>query len=220
MDVDVIVPAFNEEKYIEKTLANLREQKWFRQLIVVDDGSIDDTGKIALKYADCLITHDENKGKTEAVFSGLKKSQNEWIVLLDADLGETATEGEKLLPPLINNRADMTVAILPQQKGSGFGFMKKRAQNILLKDASFQMAAPLSGQRAFHCKWIPRILQQKSYRFGLEMYLNLLFLHHGGVIKEVETKMMHRATRKNIKGFLHRGKQWLEMEITYGNIRH
>lgn len=220
MRADVIIPAYNEEERIELTLSHLYKVDWINQIIVVDDGSNDNTGKIARKYANEFICHDWNKGKTEAVISGLKKSKGEWIVLLDADLGETVTEGKKLLTPLINGAVDMTVAVLPQQCKKGFGLMKKRAQSILYKEASYKMNAPLSGQRGFHQRWLPLILQNKSYRFGFEMYLNLLFLQHGGVIHEVATNMNHRATGKDIKGLLHRGKQWLEMEITYGIIRH
>lgn len=220
MKGDVIIPAYNEEKHLEMTLQQLHCENWVNEIIVVDDGSKDSTREIAKRYAHELICHEINKGKTEAVFAGLKKSKSDWIILLDADLGKSVTEGKKLLPPLLTNNVDMTVAVLPQQRKQGFGLIKKRAQHILMKEASFQMTAPLSGQRAFHRKWLPLIFEHKSYRFGLEMYLNLLFLQHGAVISEIITNMYHRATGKNLKGFYHRSKQWLEMEITYGIIRH
>ena len=216
MKVDVIIPAYNEEERMASTLKSLRKEPWINQIIVVDDGSRDKTRMIAEEYADKVISHSENKGKTAAIFSGLLEATGEWIILLDADLGETAREGKKLLIPLANKEADLTVAILPQFSRRGFGFVKRRAQGILLGNHSFSMIAPLSGQRAFHRGWISNIMKKKSYRFGFEMHVNLIFLQHGGKIKEVETSMSHRSTGKDLKGLVHRARQWIEMEITYG----
>src|SRR5690554_738229 len=101
MKVDVIIPAYNEEERIESTLANLQKEDWINKLIVVDDGSLDRTKGIAGKYADQVISSNQNRGKTNAVLSGLMEVTAEWVVLLDADLGDTASEGKKLLTPLV-----------------------------------------------------------------------------------------------------------------------
>ncbi len=59
MDISVVIPAFNEEKYIETCLKSLRNQKFDGnfEIIVADDSSEDNTVKIAEKYADKVVVH-------------------------------------------------------------------------------------------------------------------------------------------------------------------
>ena len=217
MIADVIIPAYNESERLAETLTALKGQTWVNKIILIDDGSTDDTKGIALEFTDAVYSHEVNKGKAEAVFTGLSKLTGEWVILLDADLGGTATEAEKLLIPLENKLVDMSIAMLPNLKKKGFGLVKNRAKNIVLKQTNVHLHSPLSGQRAFHHSWVPYILSGKGVGYGLEIYLNLLFLKHGAIIKEVNTEMAHRETGKNLKGFYHRAKQWLEMELTIWN---
>ncbi|WP_078597057.1 glycosyltransferase family 2 protein [Evansella clarkii] len=214
---DIIIPAYNEADRLYETLNSLREEKWVNQIVVIDDGSTDRTAEIAREKADLVHSLPDNKGKSAAVFTGLNFIEGEWVVLLDADLGATAREAEKLLFPLMVKKADMTSAVFPPASKSGFGMVKKRAVNIIRKHTGIQLLAPLSGQRAFHRNWIPFILSGNGRGYGLEIYLNLLFLKHGGVIKEVNTLMNHRATGKDFRGICHRARQWLEMELTTWN---
>ncbi|ADU29989.1 glycosyltransferase family 2 protein [Evansella cellulosilytica] len=216
MRADVVIPAYNEEERIAATIKAL-QHKWIRNVIVVDDGSSDKTYEIAKQYTRSVIKLPKNKGKMAAVFTGLSEVKADWVIVLDGDLGETASEAEKLLPPLYDNSADMTVATMPTFEKRGFGIVKKRAQQVLKKQTGTHLSAPLSGQRAFHKKWIPLIVSKEGYGFGLEMYLNLLILNHGGRIKEVPTSINHRTTGKTIKGFYHRTKQWIDMEMTIWN---
>ncbi|SDY57075.1 Glycosyl transferase family 2 [Evansella caseinilytica] len=217
MKADVIIPAYNEANRIATTLTALSGQPWVNELIVVDDGSCDDTFSIARQKSNKTMRHERNFGKQAAVYTGLKQAEADWIVMLDADLGKTASEGEKLLVPLASEEIDITIAVLPQNAKGGFGFVKRRAQRIVLQHTGVHLTAPLSGQRAFHRSWIPVILANEGVGYGLEMYLNLLFLSRGAIVKEVNTNMCHRVTGKSIKGFSHRAKQWLEMEKTVWN---
>ncbi|MDQ0256237.1 glycosyltransferase involved in cell wall biosynthesis [Evansella vedderi] len=218
MKADIIIPAFNESNKIENTLKSLINQPWVNEVIVVDDGSEDGTEEIALRYTQKVFKHEKNKGKMAAVFTGIQRATGEWIILLDGDIGETASEAKKLLTPLIEDHIDMTIAVLPQFKQRGFGLVKKRARNVVYRETGVFLTAPLSGQRAFHRNWIPIILSHQGKGFGLEMYLNLTFLKHGAKLREINTNMSHRTTRKDLRGFRHRAKQWLEMEITLWNF--
>jgi len=85
MKLSVIVPAYNEEKIIDKILSSLKKQtvKDF-ELIVVDDCSSDNTFKIAKKYAKVVKTN-KNSGPAIATNLGIKKASGEIIAFTDAD---------------------------------------------------------------------------------------------------------------------------------------
>ncbi|HOK55838.1 MAG TPA: glycosyltransferase family 2 protein [bacterium] len=69
-DILVIIPAYNEEKAIGKILKELK--KYFKNILVIDDGSIDRTKEIVQKEKVLLISHITNKGKGEALKTGFK----------------------------------------------------------------------------------------------------------------------------------------------------
>jgi len=89
----IIVPAYNEEKRIEKKLENtfsLRYPRDLLEVIVVDDGSTDDTpeilGRLKEKYSPCLkVLREERSGKSAADDLGLKNSVGDVVVISDAD---------------------------------------------------------------------------------------------------------------------------------------
>jgi len=88
--VSIIIPAYNEEKTIEKTLnsvINLDYPKSQLEIIVVDDGSKDRTLEIAKKYENrqIIVLSKNNGGKGSAMNYGLKKATGEFIVSLDSD---------------------------------------------------------------------------------------------------------------------------------------
>jgi len=88
--VSIIVPAYNEEENIEKTIKSLLELDYPRdklEIIIVDDGSKDRTYEIAKKYESDIIKvyKKENGGKASALNYGIKKASGEFIVTLDAD---------------------------------------------------------------------------------------------------------------------------------------
>lgn len=89
-ELDIIVPAYNVEKYIARCIDSVRSQetgcRW--RLIVIDDGSADGTGKIIDSYAEdsrLVIIHQENRGFSGARNRGLELSEAEYIMFLDSD---------------------------------------------------------------------------------------------------------------------------------------
>ena len=88
--VSIIVPAYNEEKNIEKAIKSLLELDYPKdrlEIIVVDDGSKDKTYEIAKKFESDIVKvyKKENGGKASALNYGIKKATGELIVTLDAD---------------------------------------------------------------------------------------------------------------------------------------
>ncbi|RXI99531.1 glycosyltransferase family 2 protein [Anaerobacillus alkaliphilus] len=217
--ISVVIPAFNEEDLIKMTLVTLNRCSWVNELIVVDDGSRDDTATIAEKYCDEVIKFKENKGKATALKEGWKRTKGDIIVSLDADLGITAREGERLVEKLEVDNLDCVIAKLPLQKKRGIGLMKHRAQKLIFSRTGKWFEAPLSGQRALKKNWLPTLLEKDYIGFGVEMAMTVDLLKAGAVVDEVEVSFFHRATGKDLDGFLHRGKQWLDMERTLRKMR-
>ena len=104
-----IVPAFNEEKNIREVIYHLRKHPHV-DIIVIDDGSKDRTAEIVKKHKVILLQHKFNKGKGEAIKTGinyiLKHHPVQYIVLVDADMQYHPSEAIKLLGPLEKNEAD------------------------------------------------------------------------------------------------------------------
>jgi glycosyltransferase involved in cell wall biosynthesis len=112
MESIAIVPAFNEENTINKVISRLRKAKITP--IIVDDGSTDQTYKLAKSFGVTVIKHEYNKGKGEALKTGfnfiLKNLPNvNYILIFDADMQYKAEESEKILQPLKENKADFVM---------------------------------------------------------------------------------------------------------------
>jgi len=107
-----LIPAYNEEKTIQKVISHLKSINL--NSIVVDDGSTDRTSELVKKTNAILIKHGKNKGKGEALKTGfeyfLKNLPGmESLVIVDADLQYSAKESVKLLKPIEEKEADFVM---------------------------------------------------------------------------------------------------------------
>lgn len=98
MDLSIVIPAYNEALRLPKTLelirAFLTKQPYSSEIIVVDDGSSDNTAAM-VKQIDAgirVIHHQKNRGKGAAVRTGMLAAQGEWRLLTDADLSTPIEE--------------------------------------------------------------------------------------------------------------------------------
>src|SRR5690349_14121327 len=87
--VSIIIPAYNEENGIEKSIdavdAALRPSKWDYEIIVVDDGSRDQTAERASTRQVRVVRLDSNRGYGAALKAGVSESRFDWVVIIDAD---------------------------------------------------------------------------------------------------------------------------------------
>ena len=85
MKISLIIPTYNREKHIETTLLSaLNQRQKADEIIIIDDGSNDNTKKIVEKY-DVKYIYQNNKGVSSARNKGIEESKNEWICFLDSD---------------------------------------------------------------------------------------------------------------------------------------
>ena len=113
MNIDVIIPCYNEERTIEAViLGSVKHLSLNDNLIIVDDGSTDKSNilikKLENKFSNInLIKHEKNFGKGAAIQTALKRIKNEIIIIQDADLEYDPSEYKKLINPIIKYKADV-----------------------------------------------------------------------------------------------------------------
>lgn len=104
--VSVIIPAYNEEKtignVINETINVMDSQDLPYEIIVVDDGSTDKTGRIASQYKTTLLTNQTNKGKGYSLRRGFDQSAGEIIVTIDSDGEHQPKEIPDLIKPVLD----------------------------------------------------------------------------------------------------------------------
>lgn len=214
--VSIVIPAFNEEERIVSTLAAIRTWVPKAECIVVDDGSEDQTAVLAEPYADQLVRLQHNHGKGFALQAGWEKARGDVLLLLDADLGESAMHAWRLLAPVTGNECDMAIAILPRPvRKTGFGLAKGLARCGIRALTGFQPQAPLSGQRAIRRDVIDAA-RQLDNGFGIEVGLTIDALRAGFCIREIPIPFMHRQTGNDWHGYRHRGREFIAVGRALG----
>jgi glycosyltransferase involved in cell wall biosynthesis len=189
-------------------------------VIVVDDGSADDTARLAEQAGARVVTLTLNLGKGGAVMEGSRAAAGDILLLADADLGDSAREARALLLPILRGESDMTIATFPvlPGRGGGFGFVVRLARDTIRRETGRTMDAPLSGQRAVRRDALERIGGLAS-GFGLEVALTIDALKAGLRVVEVPTKMTHRVTGRDLRSILHRLRQYMAVRSVARRFR-
>jgi glycosyltransferase involved in cell wall biosynthesis len=158
--ISCIVCAFNEGPRIGAVLAVATAHPLIAEVIVVDDGSNDDTAQVAARYSNVrLISHARNLGKSKAVATGVAAARHDLLMLLDADLkGLQVDDLTALAVPVLEGRAAVTLSLrgnsLPVFRWLGIDFV--------------------SGERVVDRHLLADVLHDidKLPRFGIEVFMN------------------------------------------------
>lgn len=207
-----LIPAFNEGDRIADTVTAVLGMADIDEVVVIDDGSEDNTPFVAYEAGARVIQLEENSGKGAALNKGIADTEADIYMMIDADLGATASETHSLLEPILAEQADMSIAAMkapPGHKG-GFGFVMKLSRWAIRKYGGIIVTCPLSGQRAFRKKLIEDIGGFEK-GFGVETALTIDALRKGYRIVEVPIPLSHRVSGRSLKGFLHRGHQFWDI---------
>lgn len=210
--IAVLIPAYNEADRIDRTIAAVSAMPDIDELVVIDDGSTDETASVAESAGASVIRLEENSGKGAALNAGVAEVQADVYLMIDADLGESASETVRLLEPVLAGHADMSIAIMKAPEGhkGGFGFVMGLSRWAIRRFGGMVVTAPLSGQRAFRRELIERIGGFEE-GFGVETAMTIDALRQGYKIVEVPLPLTHRATGRNWAGFRHRGRQFVDI---------
>jgi len=106
--ISVIVPAYNEEAHIDECLVSIKKQTYKKiELIVIDDGSVDNTKKIASKYADVLLVQ-KHQGPGVARNKAATIAKGEILVFVDADMYLDKNFVKSIVEPIFSKKAQAT----------------------------------------------------------------------------------------------------------------
>ncbi|MDX6682453.1 MAG: hypothetical protein QOG94_2492 [Solirubrobacteraceae bacterium] len=220
-DTIIIVTAHEEADRLPDTLAALAAAFPGAHVVVADDGSTDTTSQVAAAAGASLVRSERSIGKGGAatlaartVLSRALEPDPPVFVLCDGDLAASAAR----LPPLAEavraGRCDLAIAVFSARVGGGFGFAVGYAHRAIRSLTGLDMRAPISGQRALSGPAFATVVPFAP-RFGMELGMTVDAARAGFVIEEVALDLAHRATRRTLRGFAHRGRQLVDFVAVY-----
>jgi glycosyltransferase involved in cell wall biosynthesis len=210
--IAVLIPAYNEQDLIADTVKAALGMPGIEKVVVIDDGSEDETAFVAYDAGAHVIQMDMNYGKGAAMNRGVAETEADIYLIIDADLGVSAPETYHLLEPVLAGLADMSIAVMsapPGHKG-GLGLVKKLARWGIRKYGGLVVTAPISGQRAIR-RAVVEAIGEFERGFGVETALTIDTARKGFKIVEVPLPLTHRLSDRSLKGFLHRGRQFIDI---------
>ncbi len=213
LDLSIIIPAFNEESRLPKTLdsiiAYVQAQPYRAEIIVVDDGSIDRTAEMVnARQQECpelrLVSNGRNRGKGFSVRHGMLEARGEIALFSDADLSTPIEEADKLLAAIrergfdgaIGSRAvdrsliEVHQSAIRELAGIFFNRMVRWIVGIKFSDTQ-------CGFKAFRRERARIIFeQQRIERFGFDPEILFLAKRHGLRVAEVPVRWSHDPATK------------------------
>jgi len=213
-DVAVVIPAKNESDRIQATVAGASSLPGVNLVVVVDDGSTDDTAGLAGDAGAMVVRHSRSRGKGAAMETGAEAvrlmeatatpgtvGHARYLLFLDGDLGATAAEAGPLIEPVRAGDADMTIAVFTDRvRQGGHGFVVGLSGAGIERATGWRPAQPLNGQRCL-----------TRAAFDVETALTIDLLKQGMRVTQVEVPLAHRATGNDWQSQVHRARQFADV---------
>lgn len=214
-----VVPVYNEADLIVDTIENLKKIEYIDEIVIVNDGSQDNTLEVINTLGVKVINLEKNMGKGYAMKTAIENLEYDYLGFIDGDLGETSIQTENLIIPIINGDADVSIAKFPKRdtktKGKGgFGLVMTMAKKGVYFFTKKEITSSLSGQRVYK----KEVIKKMTYipdRYGIEVAMTIQTINNNFSIIEVPVTMKHRFSQRNLEGIVHRGKQFRDILKTF-----
>lgn len=209
MKLSILIPAYNEEDTILKILKKVEAVKLpvKKEIIIVDDGSTDSTGKKLEKVKHKVIRHKTNRGKGAAIRTGIKYSTGDIIIIQDADLEYNPKDYKKLIEPILEGRAKVVYGSRFKTGAKGaetkwsipVHFIGNKILSFLTAVLYFQSITDI--ETCYKCfrKDVLRGMEVKSKGFEFEPEITSKILKKGYRILEVPIDYKPRKFREGKK---------------------
>jgi glycosyltransferase involved in cell wall biosynthesis len=206
-----IVAARDEADRIGPTVRALRGAFPQARIWVADDASEDGTAEAAMAAGAEVVSRGRPHGKggnvTAAAEAALSVEPPPGLVLLcDGDLGDSAARLAPLVEAVRRGECDLAVAAFSRRVGGGFGLALGFARWAIRRLCGAETGAPISGQRAMSAE-VLRSTLPFAEGYGMEIGMTVDAVRAGYRLHEHELDLAHRATGRNLVGFLHRARQ-------------
>src|SRR5215211_8144725 len=213
--LSVVIPAYNEAARLGNTLRAvvdyLRQNFPDAELIVVDDGSSDQTAELARQILQdsgdlrtSVISYKSNLGKGRAVRLGLLAARGDVALFSDADLSTPISEAPKLIEPIVNGQSDVTFgsrALDRQLIGVHQSWRREQGGRVFNLVVRVATGMPFwdtqCGFKAFRMSLCRPLIEAATVdRFGFDVELLYLSFRAGLNLKEVPVRWDHNEGSK------------------------
>ena len=185
--IGIIIPAFNEEKTIKNVILGFHNALPLAELCVVDNASTDHTYKIAMETfqslsAQCQLLSERNRGKSNALRRAFDELNWDIYIIVDADLTYDPLDIEKLLEPILTNKADIVIGnrmannVYKQQNNRIFHEIGNRLiRKIINSIFHTKLNDIFSGYRVLNKKFVKNMpIITNNFEVETEMTINAL----------------------------------------------
>ncbi|MGB8646552.1 MAG: glycosyltransferase family 2 protein [Anaerolineae bacterium] len=191
--VTILIPAFNECETLGPLLPRLRDLYPEAEILVIDDGSTDETAQTATAQGARVVRHPYNKGNGASIKTGLRNARGEAVVIFDADGQHDPLEIGKLLDGL--REYDLVVAARDGRSETAAG---RRMYHLFLNAfASYLTERPIldatSGFRAARRDALREFIHLLPNGFSTPVTTTLSFIKAGYSVQFIPTTMFKRA---------------------------
>jgi len=219
-DISIILPAKNEAESLKILLPEIQRAFPDEEIIVVDDGSTDDTIDVCKLNQVRVISHVYTMGNGAAIKTGTRNAEGNILVFMDAD-GQHTPDNINLLIEKIHAGFDMAVGA--RQIGTHASFARRIANTFYNKLASWMTGYPIedltSGFRAARARHFRKFLYLLPNKFSYPTTSTMAFFRSGLPVGYVPIKAMNRSgERKSHIRLFHDGFRFLIIILKIGAL--
>lgn len=204
-EISIIVPAFNESAAISRVVKTLIDGCEGAEIIVVNDGSADDTGKLAEEAGAKVINHPQNRGYGASLTTGIRESSRDYVLMCDADGQHRIEDVHKIAAEA--DGCDMVVGA--RGKDSHQPLSRRPGKLVLKKFANYLAGIKIpdlnSGLRIFRKEVIVRYLHlmPEGFSFSTTSTFAVLKSKKRYKYKYVPIKVEQRVGTSTVRQFKH-----------------
>ncbi|MBJ7436812.1 MAG: glycosyltransferase family 2 protein [Acinetobacter sp.] len=216
--ISIVIPAKNEEKAIGLTIQKIKYQNQESEILVINDGSVDNTAQIAKSFGARVISHAYSKGNGAAIKTGARAASGDIIIFMDADGQHDPADITRLLQK-IEQGHDMVVGA--RQKGSQASLGRGLANGLYNRLASWMTGHRVedltSGFRAVRAEKFREFLYLLPNGFSYPTTSTMAFFRAGYSVAYVPIHAAHRIGKSHIR-ILRDGTRFLLIIFKIGTL--
>jgi len=199
--VTIIIPAYNEEEGITNVITQLKELSENHEILIVDDGSTDNTYKLASETGVKVIRHPYNKGYGAALKTGIRNAEADVVLFMDADGQHKPSDIKKLMQYI--GEYDMVVGA--RTKKSKISLLRRPGKKVLGITANYLASMKIpdlnSGFRALKKSVAMEFMHILPNTFSFSTTITLALINSGYNVKYVPIEAPERVGMSKIKPF-------------------
>ena len=198
-EVTILLPAFNEEQAIGNTVRRIKQLHPDFEVLVVDDGSTDNTMQAAMGAGANVWPHPYNIGNGAAIKTGLRCAKGDWVIMMDAD-GQHAPED---IERLLQHKDQYEMVVGARSKSSETSLHRDIANKLYNMFASyvtkFNIEDLTSGFRVVKTATAKQFIYLLPNTFSYPSTLTMAYLRSGRSVKYIPISTKFRKGKSKIK---------------------